>query len=79
MKTMNQPDKKHEWTTPFHGVTHLGEYGTKTHWVTVCEYESFAELARWFPGCGFSPIKSDHDNAEQAKRAGERWLKRAGA
>jgi hypothetical protein len=66
---------QHEWTQPFHGVTHLGDSGTQNHWVTVCEYSSFAELACWFPGCGFSPIKSDYENAAEAKKAGERYLR----
>lgn len=63
------------WTKPFHGVTHAGTYGTKTHWVTVCEYGTFSELACWFPGCGFSPKKSDHKTAEAAKRKGEKYLR----
>lgn len=63
------------WTAPFHGVQHLGKFSTKAHWVTVCDYGTFAELSCWFPGCGFSPIHSTHDNAAQARREGEKYMR----
>lgn len=66
-----------DWTRPYCGVTHLGEKaGPSSWWVTVTDRGSFAELSCWFPGCGFSPLKSTHDTVEQAKTAGEKWLKK---
>lgn len=64
------------WTKPYHGVTHAGTYGTKTHWVTVCDYGKFATLACWFPDCGFSPHHSDHKTAAAAKRKGAAYLRK---
>lgn len=63
------------WTKPHYGVQHGGTYSPARHWVTVEDYGTFARLARWFPGCGFSPMESTHDNAEDARQAGECWLR----
>lgn len=60
------------WSKPYYGITHLG---TGPHRVTVTDRGSFAELDRWFPGCGFRPMESDHESAEAAKAAGEKWLR----
>lgn len=65
---------KPKWTEPFHGVQHLGEYSMKQPWVTVSDHGTFAELSMWFPGCGFSPHRKTCNNAEEARRKGERWL-----
>lgn len=64
---------KHTWTKPFHGVQHLGEYHDR-FWCTVCDYDTFAELSRWTPGCGFSPMNSTHLTAANARAVGEEWL-----
>ena len=62
------------WTKPYHGVQHSGDFGSRNYWATVCDYEGFAELHCYFPGCGFKPIQSTHDTAEQARAAGDAWL-----
>lgn len=64
----------HAWTKPFHGVQHLGEFGTQRFWCTVNDYGSFAELLRWTPGCQFSPMRSTHLSAANARAVGEGWL-----
>lgn len=33
-----------------------------------------AELSRWTPGCGFSPMNSTHLTAANARAVGEEWL-----
>lgn len=63
------------WTNPFYGVTHCGQFGLKNKWATVEDYDSFAKLSKWFPGCGFSPIQSEHETAFLAKQEAELWLK----
>lgn len=59
------------WTKPFHGVTHLGDKPSR---VSVTDRGTWAELMCWYPGCGFSPLRSHHDSAEIAKTLGEQWL-----
>ena len=60
------------WTTPNHGVTHYGELGG--YWATIngCD-DALVELCKWFPGCGFSPIKEIFESLADAKSAGEAW------
>ena len=65
-----------EWSKPYCGITHLGKLDTKGYRVTVVAYNRFAELHRYFPDCGFSPLVSTHKNVEAAKRAGEKYLKK---
>lgn len=65
----------HQWTVPYYGVQHLGQFGTKRSWVTVNECGARAELLRWFPGCQFSPLHSTHDSTADARAAGEAWLR----
>ncbi len=61
------------WSKPYLGISHKD--GKSREWrATVADQGSFAELTCWFPGCGFNPIKTLHDNAAQAKAAGEQWL-----
>ena len=62
------------WSAPYLGVQHLTG---KTSRASVTDYGSFAELLRWFPGCGFSPIKSQHASASEAREAGAKWLAEA--
>lgn len=67
-----------QWTEPFHGVTHApanNPYSLKTHWVTVEEFDTFSRLSMHYPGCGFSPHQQHFNSAEEAKLAGERYLK----
>jgi len=61
------------WSDPNHGVSHYGDH--KKYWSTVCDYGSFVELRKWFPGCGFSPIEETFDTLESAKKAGELWAR----
>jgi hypothetical protein len=63
------------WTVPYFGVQHLGPAKGKKARVSVCDYGTFSILHCWFPGCGFSPLESQHDNAETARKAGEVWLR----
>lgn len=62
------------WSEPFHGVQHLGK-PSDGYWVSIADYGTVAELALWFPGCKFSPMKETHDTAESARAAGQSWLK----
>jgi hypothetical protein len=59
------------WTTPYYGVQH---FGTGEYRVSVCDYENFAYLKMWYPGCQFSPLQKRFDTAADARRAGESWL-----
>lgn len=61
------------WTAPFHGVQHLKNTG-KASRVSVADYSSFALLKCWFPGCGFNPIETKHNDAAAARQAGEQWI-----
>lgn len=64
---------KSEWSKPFHGVSHLN--GSRREvWATVTDRGSFADLLCWFPGCGFNPLRSMHDSAEEAKAHAEKWI-----
>lgn len=65
-----------DWTKRYCGVTHLNAAAKKSR-ATVVDHGSFAELQRWFPGCGFSPIVSQHETSEEAKAAGESWIAEA--
>lgn len=69
---MEQQAKK-AWTKPFHGVQHHDGH-RKDVWTTVTDRGTWAELSCYFPGCGFRPIQSTHDSAEQARAAAESWL-----
>jgi hypothetical protein len=62
------------WSRPYYGVTH-GTLEGKKSYVTVVDRKTWAELQRWFPGCGFSPTTTHHTSAEVAKQKGERWLR----
>ena len=55
------------WTVPYHGVQHYGSFSTCNFWATVQDYGSFAEAFIWVPGCGFSPMASEHDNVQAAR------------
>lgn len=61
------------WTTPYCGVTHL-ESSDKRYRATVRDHKSFATLAMWVPGCGFSPEERQFDSVDVAKLEGEQWL-----
>ena len=69
-------DSLGSWSAPFYGLQHLQSAGKKSR-VTVDDRGAFAELQCWFPGCGFSPILSTHGTAEEARKAGERWIAEA--
>lgn len=63
------------WTKPYYGVQHLGEFSLQKPWVTVCDYSTFALLHCHFPGCGFSPVEKRFKSAQDARIAGERYLR----
>lgn len=64
-----------QWSKTYCGITHLGDFSTTQPWVTVEDHAKFALLYQWFPGCGFYPTETQHTTAQEAKIAGEIWLK----
>lgn len=62
------------WTDPYFGVQHYGSFSTTSFWATVTDYGTFAQALVWTPGCGFSPMESDHDTAEEARAHAETQL-----
>lgn len=66
------------WSAPFHGVQHLSG-PNPLYWATVADHESFAVLSCRFPGCGFSPIESQHADAASARAAGEAYMQQVTA
>lgn len=62
------------WSEPNCGVTHLGQVGDLRR-ASIQEYGSFATLLKWFKGCGFNPLTQDFDTVDEAKRAGDAWIK----
>jgi hypothetical protein len=60
------------WTSPCYGVTYFGSI-TDYRWVTVVETKSFARLSKW--SGGFSHKQEDYDSVEEAKAAGEKWVR----
>ena len=69
---------KTRWTTPYCGVSHLGEFSDVRR-VSVIDYGKFCILHKWYPGCGFSPIEETHNKVGAAMVAGEKWLQSGGA
>lgn len=65
---------EHIWSTPCCDTSHLGKFSLKTRWCTVVTWGSFVELSRWFPGCGFNPMKSEHLTESEAKLKAEKWM-----
>lgn len=66
------------WSRPHYGVSHLGNLGDN-RWATVIDRGSFAELIKWFRGCGMQPYECAFDTAGQARSAGEAWVEKAAA
>lgn len=67
--------KQHDWSKPYHGVSHLGEFSTQKRWCTITVWgDALTELFLWFPGCGFSPHKSTHSTEQEAKSKAEKWM-----
>lgn len=62
------------WTAPYFGLQHTqkDKYGRRC---SVQDYKQWAELHMWFEGCGLSPRTSHHDTVEEARAAGEKWLR----
>lgn len=65
------------WTKPYHGVTHYGDMGKKRR-ATVVDYGTFAELQKWYEGCGLQPIEETYPTADAAKAAGAEWVDNPG-
>lgn len=63
-----------KWTAPYLGVQHYGSSGANSFWATVQDYDSFAVALVWTPGCAFSPMESDHENADAARQYAEEQL-----
>jgi hypothetical protein len=64
------------WSAPYFGVQHRGSGSRR---VSVTDRGTFAELACWFPGCGFEPDTSVHNSAAEARAAGDAWMASMGA
>lgn len=60
------------WTTPYRGVTHLGQFSMRGGWATVTDYGTFAQLVKWHtaPHC----TEENHSTVEAAKKAGEAFV-----
>jgi hypothetical protein len=67
---------KANWSKPYYGITHLGKYSTTKHWVTVTFGDNWATLDKWFPGCGFNSDTEEFSSLEEAKKAGENYMKK---
>jgi hypothetical protein len=63
-----------EWTEPYYGVTHLGQLGDRRR-VTVTFFPRFATLDCYLQDSGFYPRESTHTSLEDAKVAGEAWIR----
>lgn len=61
------------WTKPYCGVTHLGELGDLVR-VTVEDHGSFATLFKFRRGIAGAE-QGDFKTVDEAKRAGEAWLR----
>lgn len=67
----------HEWTKPFYGISHHGDH--KKYWATIEDIgNDCVVLKKWYPGCGFNPLRELHDSVDAAKRAGEAWVRLEG-
>lgn len=62
------------WTKPYYGLSHCGSIHDFRR-ASVQDYGEFAELQKWFKGCGFSPHVEQFDTVSAAMRAGEKWIK----
>lgn len=59
------------WSKPYYGVQHFGECSTRSTWATVVDHGSFATCTVWFPGCGFRPTETQHEDAAAARAHAE--------
>ena len=66
------------WTAPYFGVQHTqkDKHGRRC---SVQDNKQWAELHMWFEGCGFNPRTSHYDTVEEAREAGEKWLRDSAA
>lgn len=69
------------WSAPFHGIQHYPSNTGKPYSprafrasVQVSQYGGPVECAVWTPGCGFNPITTKHQTAEEARQHAERQL-----
>ncbi len=60
------------WTDTYCQLSHYGK-ASDGYWASVQIADSFVELTKWFPGCGFNPIHEMFDTEVEAKSAGEAW------
>lgn len=74
---MSAQDSDMNWTKPFYGVTHCGQLCDR-YSLTVAAQGDRAELSMWTRGDGFSPLHMCFDSVDEAKRAGEAWLRSRG-
>lgn len=66
-----------QWTKPYHGVQHYtpsGRSDSRAFWATITDRGGWADCMVSTPGCGFSPERSDHGSADDARRYAETRL-----
>lgn len=63
-----------EWTKPFYGLTHCGKLEDYRR-ASVDDNGDSATLTKWYKGCGFSPYTEEFSTVEDAKKAGEAWIR----
>lgn len=66
------------WSKPYCGVQHLGQPGHSygLYWVTIEDWESFAILKKWFPGCGFNAEEQTFNSLEETIKEGEKYIRK---
>lgn len=68
---MNHPA---QWSKPYYGLQHIGQFSIRTPWGTVEDCGTSAKALCWFPGCQFSPIETRHKTAAEARKHVENWM-----
>lgn len=61
-----------DWTIPYFGIIHSNTIDGNR--CSVRKLEKGAILAKWYPGCQFSPIESFHKSVDEAKVVAMKWM-----
>lgn len=70
----SETDMSTTWSAPYHGVSHSQTAGKKSYGTTQ-QRGDWIELILWFPGCGYDPIRQNHDSITDAQLAYNEWIK----
>jgi hypothetical protein len=62
------------WSNPYCGISHLGGLGDMRR-ASIATYDEFTILQRVTKGCGFSTVDTLFTTVEEAKSAGEEWVR----